>query len=1006
MDIGELKTKALTLSQARDWDNALRAWEELRVADRPTNEVLFRIAEAQCGLENFDKALAVLDLHDHQYKVSMRTTSLRARICSQMHDYASARDLWRKVATALPDNYQAWARLAEASIELGERAASRVAVQRALAINANDTFVLRLQKRLALQEREAIRQAKREEELELAQAIEAEKAKAAVKVAPPARPPEVRKPAPQKKKEASQAKSRRRYTVRTAFNLSDAGRWSEAAVAWLDLLEQQPDDDETNLHAWEALHRAGRIGEARTVLSAGLLKATSSLLRFEDAVARASEFELPDALADGLETLLRENECAEAIGLTGVRAVQQMGKLDQSIEMLDRLVTIHKQSLPARSELVKYLYDRRDFAGLVRRSEKLLEFWPPKSINAAIATICYQLGLALLSAQRVAKARELIDTAWDARPVGQLALRAKASLLIREGRIADIEAVAREAFRRVTPQPWPWLECIRLLLESEYLEEAVSLLSRAVEAIGKHPNELLAFADRLNQVEIQDELFQHLDGMEFELSAQYAAACRIAAQRGYLDLATRFLDRFRDDKTMEERAERLAHRLELAKEIVQLAPKIPDWRFEDAVLWYLGDKLRNEPVHDDQSGPILLVNSAMGAGGAERQIAVTLSGFARKYGNQDRFKLVCSRLTNAPERRFNLGPVVAAGVEVVDLMTHKDASQFIFDRRPELREYFRLLPREVVEDIGKAYRLFDELRPSVVHLWQDRTSVEGALAAIMAGVPSIVMVARSTRPLSRRRYRGYLMGGYTAILQRPNVILANNSMAGAADYESWLGLEPGTVKVIHNGYDFDAMKRAASADAVAALREKYGIASDTPVLGGVLRFAPVKRPMLWLDVARLVADAVPDLKIMLLGEGPLESAMRDHAARLGIADRLIFTGFADPAPHYPLMSAILLTSETEGLPNVLLEAQAFGVPAISTDVGGARETVIENTTGFIVGSDVAQALADKTIRAIRDGEWRSTATALAGNFAHERFSIDAMLQKTLDLYDAATSKSQ
>ena len=86
--------------------------------------------------------------------------------------------------------------------------------------------------------------------------------------------------------------------------------------------------------------------------------------------------------------------------------------------------------------------------------------------------------------------------------------------------------------------------------------------------------------------------------------------------------------------------------------------------------------------------------------------------------------------------------------------------------------------------------------------------------------------------------------------------------------------------------------------------------------------------------------------------------------------------------------ALLLTSEFEGLPNVLIEAQGFGVPVLATNAGGASETFIEGETGFLADSDEPSSLAAKLLMMLKDDAWRENASKQSKLNARSKFSIE------------------
>jgi glycosyltransferase involved in cell wall biosynthesis len=98
------------------------------------------------------------------------------------------------------------------------------------------------------------------------------------------------------------------------------------------------------------------------------------------------------------------------------------------------------------------------------------------------------------------------------------------------------------------------------------------------------------------------------------------------------------------------------------------------------------------------------------------------------------------------------------------------------------------------------------------------------------------------------------------------------------------------------------------------------------------------------------------------------------------------------------MDVVLLTSRHEGLPNVLLEAQSLGVPVVAPDVGGVGETILSGRTGWAVREADAASLAERLLFCLRERAWAEKARAAGPAFVRERFGIQPMLRRMLEIY--------
>lgn len=978
MSLQELVASAENKSQNKLWTEAIDAWGHVLSEKSDFHEALFRIAEAHLGLKQFSQAMSNLEAYIRVCGGGTQAKSLKAMIFSQAGYFEDAVAAWKEIVTLLPDNFLGWARLSEAAIEISDRELARKAIRNALKLRPEDTFIARMQKRLIVGD------------------------KPAKKITAPSTPaPKAKSPAKAEKKPEKQKKTTVRYSHLQALDFTDQELWSEAATAREYLYSKNPDEMEMGLHLWQAQHNLKDYKASHVTLAKVLRPTLKTYALFESLAEEAVDLNGIDALASDLVGACTAQPELDGLAFNAAKFLKLQGRAPEALSILEIACGDNPRADRLGGEYSKSLFEARDYARLAQKFAPWVETADLSHIDGSTATICYQVGLALISFSRVDEAAPLIEAAWKQRPVGQLALRAFGNLCVRQGRFDTLIEAIEQAFEAVKPAFWPWLEGVRLLIDAEQEDLANAVLNLGFANLYTHPDNYLSFASRLPFDQLEDAVIAALENLDIEQDNHTLTLSQIALSKGAVELAKTRFAALKADTKQSSAGRSLAAKLKLADEALEKYGAGENMRLQDALFALLGERLADESPDTEnlEKRPVLLINSAMGAGGAERQIAFTLTGLAQRLGGTERLKLICTRLTDAPERRLNLPPVLAAGIEVFDLSSTPPATAYLYEQKPHLRNILELLPASVVEDMAKLYRVYKDMRPAVAHLWQDRTSVDGGLAAIMAGVPEIIMIARSTRPASRQRYKAYFHGAYQAILRHKNVILANNSQSGAYDYEDWLSLEANSVAVVHNGYNFTAMSARATDAAVDRLRQRWGLGADTPVLGGILRFAEVKRPLLWIEVAAQVAKSLPDARFLLCGEGPLEGEVRALAERLGIADKLILPGFVDPAPYMRLMQVNLLTSVTEGLPNVLLEAQAFGVPSVSTDVGGARETLIDGETGFVVASDNPKILAKSVIKIMKDQDWRDKARQKAIDFAYGRFSQDAMLDKTLALYE-------
>jgi len=210
------------------------------------------------------------------------------------------------------------------------------------------------------------------------------------------------------------------------------------------------------------------------------------------------------------------------------------------------------------------------------------------------------------------------------------------------------------------------------------------------------------------------------------------------------------------------------------------------------------------------------------------------------------------------------------------------------------------------------------------------------------------------------------------------------------------GLPPARVDVVYNGIDLSAF--ATSHDRVA-LRRELDLEPDDLAILQVARLDPLKDHATAIRTIERLMSHHPRVVLILAGEGPEEGAIREAAAARGVTERIRFLGLRHDVPR--LLSAadvFLLTSVSEGIPLVLIEAMAAGLPVVSTDVGGVGEVVEEGRTGLLAPSGDDQTLAERIAVLASDPALRAVLGQRGCLRAEEKFSEQQMHRAYANLY--------
>lgn len=323
------------------------------------------------------------------------------------------------------------------------------------------------------------------------------------------------------------------------------------------------------------------------------------------------------------------------------------------------------------------------------------------------------------------------------------------------------------------------------------------------------------------------------------------------------------------------------------------------------------------------------------------------------------------------------------------LVAHPDGE--LRQRAADSGDLILLAPRMELDFTAawKLSRLLREQQPEIVHAHDAHAVAMTALAISLGGatLPTRLVAARRVtfhvgrNAFSRWKYR-----------QVDRFICASAFIRSILIGD---GIPADRLDVVYDGVDLKSVEAAP----LVNIHQTFWLPHGAPLVGNVAALDPDKGQRYLVDAAHLVVRKVPDARFLIVGQGELEPTLRQQIKHLHLEKHVFLTGFrSDVLSLQKGFDVFVMTSVSEGLGTSALDAMACGRPVVATQVGGLPEVVDHRETGLLVPARDPASLAEAIIDLLQDRTLREQYGNAARERAREQFSVDRMIDETVEVY--------
>lgn len=332
---------------------------------------------------------------------------------------------------------------------------------------------------------------------------------------------------------------------------------------------------------------------------------------------------------------------------------------------------------------------------------------------------------------------------------------------------------------------------------------------------------------------------------------------------------------------------------------------------------------------------------------------------------------------------------------------------------PRILEEMKRTPN--LKSDREAYRkikeIITEFKPDIVHTHASKAGALGRRAAFACKVPVVV-----------HTFHGHVFHSYFSTLKtnlykiierrlakKSTGIIAISDLQKKELSEKHTICKADKIKVIPLGFDLEKF-RVDLAEKRIKTRTQYQLDDQTIAVAIVGRLAPIKNHAFFLQVVEnLLAKNLKHVRFFIVGDGELKSEIETRSKRINqeYGEKIILTSWiTDIASFNAGMDVICLTSDNEGTPVSLIEAQACNVPIVSTDVGGVLDIVSQGKTGFVVPKGDVAAFEEKLGLLIENEEIRKKMSQNGWNFVKDKFHYTRLAADMANYYRELLSKHE
>jgi len=207
------------------------------------------------------------------------------------------------------------------------------------------------------------------------------------------------------------------------------------------------------------------------------------------------------------------------------------------------------------------------------------------------------------------------------------------------------------------------------------------------------------------------------------------------------------------------------------------------------------------------------------------------------------------------------------------------------------------------------------------------------------------------------------------------------------------------IALVYNGIELDEYRDEASEEFSLKLKKEFNIDKSVSLVGAIGRIVWQKGFEYLVEAVPVILKECPEVRFMIIGDGPLKKELEEKSRRLKIEDKIIFTGFrTDIKEALASIDILVMPSLKEGFPMVTLEAMAMAKPIIAADIDGIREQIEHQKNGLLVSPEKPVILAEAVISLLKNKEEAERLGMAAKERVEEEFSVKKMVSETESVY--------